>query len=52
VVLTLICYSLPFCYLGRNGVPVLALTNRLSSNPTRRIVKLRKWWSMSCKKAA
>ena len=39
VVLTLICYSLPFCYLGRNGVPVLALTNRLSSNPTRRIVE-------------
>ena len=39
VVLTLVCYSLPFCYLGRNGVPVLALTNRLSSNPTRRIVE-------------
>jgi hypothetical protein len=39
IVLTLVCYSLPFCYLGRNGVPVLALTNRLSSNPTRRIIE-------------
>ncbi len=38
-VLILTCYSLPFCYLGQNGVPVLALTTRLSSNPTRRIVE-------------
>jgi hypothetical protein len=39
IILILTCYSLPFCYLGRNGVPVLALTNRLSSNPKRRIVE-------------
>jgi hypothetical protein len=39
IILVLCCYSLPFCYLGRNGVPVLALTNRLSSNPKRRIVE-------------
>ncbi len=39
VVLVLVCYSLPFCYLGRNGVPVLALTNRLGSNSKRRIVE-------------
>jgi hypothetical protein len=39
VVLTLVNYALPFCYLGRNGVPVLAMTNRLGSNPTRRIVE-------------
>ncbi|MFL6416014.1 MAG: oxygenase MpaB family protein [Bryobacteraceae bacterium] len=34
------CYSLPFDYLGRNGVQVLALTTRLVSNPTRRIVEV------------
>jgi hypothetical protein len=39
LILILNCYSLPFCYLGRNGAPVLALTNRLVSNPTRRIVE-------------
>ena len=39
IILILTCYSLPFCYLGRNGVPVLAMTNRLSSNATRRIVE-------------
>jgi hypothetical protein len=39
IILILCCYSLPFCYLGRNGVPVLALTNRLSSNSKRRIVE-------------
>jgi hypothetical protein len=39
LVLVLVCYGLPFCYLGRNGVPVLALTNRLSSNSKRRIVE-------------
>jgi hypothetical protein len=39
LILILTCYSLPFCYLGRNGVPVLAMTNRLSSNPRRRIVE-------------
>ncbi len=39
IILMLTCYSLPFCYLGRNGVPVLAMTNRLFSNSTRRIVE-------------
>jgi hypothetical protein len=39
IILTLCCYSLPFCYLGRDGVPVLAMTNRLSSNSKRRIVE-------------
>ena len=39
IILILTCYSLPFCYLGRNGVPVLAMTNRLASNPKRRIVE-------------
>ncbi|MES1257496.1 MAG: oxygenase MpaB family protein, partial [Acidobacteriota bacterium] len=39
IILVLCCYSLPFCYLGRNGVAVLALTKRLSSNPRRRIVE-------------
>jgi hypothetical protein len=39
IILVLTCYSLPFCYLGRNGVPVLAMTNRLQSNATRRIVE-------------
>jgi hypothetical protein len=33
------CYALPFCYAGRKGVQVLALTARLTSNPTRRIVE-------------
>lgn len=37
--LILHCYSLPFCYLGQNGVNVLALTTRLMSNPTRRILE-------------
>ena len=39
LILILSCYALPFCYLGRNGAPVLAMTNRLISNPTRRIVE-------------
>jgi hypothetical protein len=39
IILILTCYSLPFCYLGRNGVPVLAMTNRLASNPKRRVVE-------------
>ena len=33
------CYALPFCYAGRKGVQVLALTARLTNNPTRRIVE-------------
>ena len=39
LILILTCYALPYCYLGRNGAPVLAMTNRLISNPTRRIVE-------------
>jgi hypothetical protein len=39
VLANLHCYSLPFCYAGRKGVQVLALTSRLYSNPTRRIVE-------------
>ncbi len=39
LILVLYCYSLPFCYLGKNGVQVLALTNRLGSNPTRRLIE-------------
>ncbi len=39
LILILYCYSLPFCYAGRNGVQVLALTTRLMSNPARRIVE-------------
>ena len=33
------CYSRPFCYAGHKGVQVLALTGRLSGNPTRRITE-------------
>jgi len=33
------CYSLPFCYLASNGAQVLNLTDRLESNPTRRILE-------------
>src|SRR3954454_9160329 len=40
LILILHCYSLPFDYLGRNGVQVLALTTRLVSNPTRRILEV------------
>jgi hypothetical protein len=39
IVAILHCYSLPFCYAARKGVQVLALTSRLYSNPTRRIVE-------------
>jgi len=39
LVVILHCYSLPFCYLGMNGVQVLNLTDRLESNPTRRILE-------------
>ena len=39
LILILTCYCLPFCYLGRNGVPVLALTSRLMSNPARRVLE-------------
>ena len=35
----LLCYSLPFCYAARKGVQVLALTSRLYTNPTRRVIE-------------
>jgi hypothetical protein len=35
----LFCDSLPFCYLGRKGVQVLALTARLYTNPLRRVLE-------------
>ncbi len=40
LVLIFHCYALPFDYLGRNGVQVLALTTRLMSNPSRRILEV------------
>jgi ER-bound oxygenase mpaB/B'/Rubber oxygenase, catalytic domain len=39
MIVILLCYSLPFCYLGKNGVQVLALTTRLVSDPARRILE-------------
>jgi len=39
LILLLPCYSLPWDYLGKNGVKVLALTTRLASNTTRRILE-------------
>lgn len=39
LIVVLTCYGLPFCYLGKNGVPVLALTTRLMSNPARRVLE-------------
>ncbi len=39
LILVLHCYALPFCYAGRKGVQVLALTGRLSGNSTRRILE-------------
>lgn len=38
-IMNLFCYSLPFCYAARKGVQVLALTSRLYTNPTRRIIE-------------
>ena len=40
IILILHGYSLPFDYLGKKGVQVLALTTRLVSNPTRRITEV------------
>src|SRR6476620_3363724 len=40
LVLIFHCYALPFDYLGRHGVQVLALTTRLLSNPMRRILEV------------
>jgi hypothetical protein len=39
LILILHCYALPFCYVGKNGVQVLALSGRLGSNSTRRILE-------------
>ena len=39
IVSILNCYSLPYCYAGRKGVQVLALTARLYTNATRRIIE-------------
>jgi hypothetical protein len=39
LVVILHCYSLPFCYLACHGAQVLNLTDRLESNPTRRILE-------------
>jgi mpaB/rubber oxygenase-like protein len=39
MITALFCDSLPFCYLGRKGVQVLALTARLYTNPTRRVLE-------------
>jgi len=38
-IVILTTYALPFCYVGKNGVQVLALTTRLLTNPTRRILE-------------
>ena len=40
LVLVLLTYSLPYCYAGKKGVQVLALTSRLSNNAQRRIVEV------------
>ena len=39
IIAVLTCYGLPFCYAGRKGVQVLALTARLTNNPARRVVE-------------
>ncbi|HSU61714.1 MAG TPA: oxygenase MpaB family protein [Bryobacteraceae bacterium] len=39
LVVILNTYALPYCYVGKNGVQVLALTTRLLTNPTRRILE-------------
>jgi len=39
LILILHCYALPFCYVGKNGVQVLALSGRLGSNSMRRILE-------------
>ena len=37
--MTLFCYGLPSCYAAAKGVQVLALTTRLGSHPTRRVIE-------------
>ena len=39
IIVNLFCYSLPYCYAARKGVQVLALTSRLYTNPTRRVIE-------------
>lgn len=39
MIAALLCEGLPFCYAGSKGVQVLALTTRLYTNPTRRIIE-------------
>ena len=39
LILVLHCYALPYCYVARKGVQVLALTGRLTGNPARRIIE-------------
>src|SRR5262245_15657081 len=39
IIMTLFCYGLPSCYAAAKGVQVLALTTRLFSNPTRRVIE-------------
>jgi len=39
LVLILHCYSLPFCYCAGKGAQVLNLTDRLETNPARRILE-------------
>lgn len=39
IVTSLLCYSLPACYLGHRGVRALALTGRLYTNPLRRVMQ-------------
>jgi hypothetical protein len=39
IIMALFCYGLPSCYAAAKGVQVLALTTRLFSNPTRRVIE-------------
>jgi ER-bound oxygenase mpaB/B'/Rubber oxygenase, catalytic domain len=39
IIMNLFCYGLPSCYAAAKGVQVLALTTRLFSNPTRRVIE-------------
>lgn len=39
IITCLFCYGLPACYAAAKGVQVLALTARLYSNPTRRVIE-------------
>jgi hypothetical protein len=39
IIMNLFCYGLPSCYTAAKGVQVLALTTRLCSHPTRRVIE-------------